>query len=457
METIVQNVWTKSKLLVKGLIIGFLVLLLQIPAFYVKDLIEERESRQKEAVTEVSSKWATAQTVTGPVIVLPYWETKTDATTLKATKTKQFAFFLPDELSINAEVTPRERHRGIYKVMLYTSNISLKGKFQTISVEKLNIPAEDVIWNEAAVKLPLSDNMGLNEEVSLKWNDSVLALSPQTSGDRSISNALQANLNVSSIEDLQNISFSSAFSLNGSQQLLFTPTGKTTTVTMNSVWPHPSFKGTMLPQTSKIDPKGFSASWKSISHKRNFPQQWAGTSYLFEPVDAFSNVETTTTAPVVQSTNINASAFGTSLFMPVNGYQRTMRSIKYAALCILLTFASFFLIEINNKKSVHPFQYGLIGLALILFYTLLLSFSEYIGFNASYVIASVFTIGLIGWFVKGLLSSTRLASVLSLILVLLYVYVFTILQLQDYSLLLGSIGLFITLAVIMHYSKKIQW
>lgn len=226
---------------------------------------------------------------------------------------------------------------------------------------------------------------------------------------------------------------------------------------MNSVWPHPSFKGTMLPQTSKIDQKGFSASWKSISHKRNFPQQWAGTSYLFEPVDAFSNVETTTTAPVVQSTNINASAFGTSLFMPVNGYQRTMRSIKYAALCILLTFASFFLIEINNKKSVHPFQYGLIGLALILFYTLLLSFSEYIGFNASYVIASVFTIGLIGWFVKGLLSSTRLASVLSLILVLLYVYVFTILQLQDYSLLLGSIGLFITLAVIMHYSKKIQW
>jgi inner membrane protein len=134
-----------------------------------------------------------------------------------------------------------------------------------------------------------------------------------------------------------------------------------------------------------------------------------------------------------------------------------MRSVKYAALCILLTFASFFLIEINNKKSVHPFQYGLIGLALILFYTLLLSFSEYIGFNLSYVIASVFTISLIGWFVKGLLSSSRLASILSVILILLYVYVFTILQLQDYSLLLGSIGLFITLAVIMHFSKKIQW
>lgn len=457
METIIQNVWTKSKLLIKGLIIGLLALLLQIPAFYVKDLVEEREARQKEAVAEVSSKWAAAQTITGPVIVLPYWETKTDPATLKTTRSKQYAFFLPDDLSIQADVSPQQRHRGIYKVMLYSSNISIKGRFQSLSVEKLNILPGDVIWNEAAVKLPLTDNMGLNEEVSLKWNDSVLALSPQTSDDRSFSNALQANLNIASAQDLQNISFSSSFSLNGSQQLLFTPTGKTTTVMMKSSWPHPSFKGTILPQKSDIDAKGFSATWKSISHKRNFPQQWTGTAYSFGSPESNAIGDIVAPAPGVQTGNINASAFGTSLFMPVNAYQKTMRSVKYAALCILLTFASFFLIEINNKKSVHPFQYGLIGLALILFYTLLLSFSEYIGFNFSYVIASLFTIGLIGWFVKGLLASSRLATVLSVILVLLYVYVFTILQLQDYSLLLGSIGLFITLAVIMHFSKKIQW
>lgn len=457
METIVQNVWTKSKLLIKGLLIGLLVLLLQIPAFYVKDLIEERESRQQEAITEVSSKWAAAQTITGPVVVLPYWETKTDVSTAKMTRTKAFAFFLPDDLSIQADVSPQERHRGIYKVMLYSSHISIKGRFQGISVEKLNILPEDIIWKEAVVKLPLSDNMGLNEEVTLKWKDSVLSLSPQSSDDRSITNALQAQLPVTSLQDLQDVDFSTAFSLNGSQQLLFTPTGKTTTVQMNSSWPHPSYKGAVLPQKSEVGPNGFSASWKSISHKRNFPQQWSGTAYSFNPVDQHFMTDVVATATVAPSTNINSSAFGTSLFMPVNGYQKTMRSVKYAALCILLTFASFFLIEINNKKSVHPFQYGLIGLALILFYTLLLSFSEYIGFNLSYVIASLFTIALIGWFVKGLLSSSRLASILSVILVLLYVYVFTILQLQDYSLLLGSVGLFITLGVIMHYSKKIQW
>jgi len=134
-----------------------------------------------------------------------------------------------------------------------------------------------------------------------------------------------------------------------------------------------------------------------------------------------------------------------------------MRSVKYAVLCILLTFAAFFIIETVNKKSVHPFQYGLIGAALILFYTLLLSFSEYTGFNTAYIIASVATVGLIGWFVRGILQSTRLTSILAVILVLMYSYVFTILQIQDYSLILGSIGLFLTLAVIMHFSKKIQW
>ncbi|HEU4632426.1 MAG TPA: inner membrane CreD family protein, partial [Flavisolibacter sp.] len=160
METLVQSLWTKSKTLIKGLIIALLALVLQIPAFYVQDLIAERETRQREAVAEVSSKWAAAQTVTGPVLVLPYWDTKTDANTSGATKTKQYAFFLPDDLSIEARVTPEERHRGIYKVMLYSSNISMKGRFRNLSIEKLNIVPENIIWDEAAVKLPITDNMG---------------------------------------------------------------------------------------------------------------------------------------------------------------------------------------------------------------------------------------------------------------------------------------------------------
>ena len=451
METIIQNVWAKSKLLIKALIIGVIILFLQIPTFYVKDLIREREERQMEAITEVSSRWAGSQTISGPLIVLPFWKTGPDST-----RSKQLAYFLPDELVVRAHVTPEEKHRGIYKVMLYSSAVTITGKFNPVALTVLGILPRDIIWNEAAVKIPLSDNRGLNDELMLQWNDSRLLLAPQTGIDPSVSNGLEASLKWTGPENLQTIQFAARFSLNGSQQLLFTPTGRSTAITMTSTWPHPSFTGSDLPQTSSINRNGFSATWKSSAHKRPFPQQWTGGSYSFTPFTQFPAEGRAVTATVTNH-NLNEHAFGANLFMPVNSYQKTMRSVKYAILCIILTFASFFIIETTHKRSIHPFQYGLIGIALILFYTLLLSFSEYIGFDASYVIASICTIALVGWFVRGLLSSSRLASILSLVLVLLYTYVFTLLQLQDYSLLLGSIGLFLTLAVIMHFSKKIQW
>jgi inner membrane protein len=253
--------------------------------------------------------------------------------------------------------------------------------------------------------------------------------------------------------------------LNGSEQLLFTPVGKSTTVNINSTWKDPSFSGSMLPQTTDVSDSGFKATWKSMAHKRNFPQQWVDGAYSFNhyfqkqpPLSDEIRIDIRSESENIASAgSISTSAFGVDLFIPVNGYQKTLRTIKYAILCILLTFAAFFLIETANKKSAHPFQYGLIGLALILFYTLLLSISEYTGFNTAYVIASAATIGLIAWFVKSILESGRATTILSVVLVLVYSYVFSLLQLQDYSLLLGSIGLFLTLAVIMYFSKKLKW
>ena len=447
METVVQNVWTKAKVLVKALIIGGIVLILQIPTFFVQDLIKEREQRQKEAITEVSSKWAIKQNIAGPVLVLPYWQTGVDST--NKSMTKHFAYFLPDVLNINSMVTPEEKYRGIYKIMLYTSRMNLKGAYNSIALEKLKIDSKDVIWNEAFVHINISDVKGLNDELKLQWNNQILALSPDEREGNAINGGLSAALNLSSIEDLQHVDFSTDMNISGSEELLFTPVGKTTSVDMSAKWPHPSFTGDILPLSTRISNDSFYAKWKSVSQKRNFPQQWKDNAFVISNTNG--SVATTTI-----TNNINDNSFGASLYVPVNGYQKTMRSVKYSFLCILLTFAAFFLIETSNKKSVHPFHYGLVGLALVLFYTLLLSFSEYIGFNFSYVIASVATIGLIAWFVKGILSSSRLSIILSLVLLLVYTYVFTILQLQDYALLLGSVGLFITLAVIMHFSKKIQ-
>lgn len=445
METVVQTVWSKTKLLVKALIIGGIVLILQIPTFFVQDLIKEREQRQKDASAEVSSKWAKKQNIAGPLLVLPYWEISPDSTNKRMTK--HFAYFLPDTLNINSTITPEEKYRGIYKVMLYASKMNLKGAFNSIAFEKLKIDPKDVIWNEALVHVNISDIKGLNDELKLQWNNQLLSLSPDEREGNAIDGGLSAPVNLSSIEDLKHVDFAADMNISGSEELLFTPVGKSTTVDMSAKWPHPSFTGDILPLNTKISNDSFYAKWKSVSQKRNFPQQWKDNAFLL----------TNTNETNAIFNNINSNAFGVDLYVPVNAYQKTTRSVKYSFLCILLTFAAFFLIETSNKKSVHPFQYGLMGLALVLFYTLLLSFSEYIGFNFSYAVSAVATIGLITWFIKSILSSSRLTIILSFVLLLVYSYVFTILQLQDYALLLGSIGLFITLAIIMHFSKKIQW
>jgi inner membrane protein len=429
METVATNIWQRSKLLIKGLLIGALVLLLLIPAYFVQNVISEREARQKEAFNEVSSKWAGRQNMTGPVLVLPYNEIIADDKGQVASLRK-LAYLLPDNLAVVAAVKPEERHRGIFQVMLYSSEIKITGKFNPVPLQQLKIDAAQVLWNEAYVCMELADSKGLKEEINLVWNDSTVTLNPSAVNNAVMKEGFMAPVAVTPDHSIR---FSSTISINGSEQLLFTPVGKETTVTLTSGWPDPSFTGGQLPD-HRIRDTGFVATWKSLAHTRNFPQAWKEAAY-----------------------NLQSASFGADLFIPVNGYQKTMRSVKYAILCILLTFAAFFIIETVNKRSVHPFQYALIGLALILFYTLLLSISEYTGFNTAYIIASTATVGLIAWFVTGLLQSSKLTTVLGVVLVLMYSYIFSILQLQDYSLLLGSIGLFLTLAVIMHFSKKIQW
>ncbi len=458
LQETVKTAWHKSKWIVKGFIIGFLALLMMIPMLYVKNLVLEREERQKEAAREISSKWAGKQNIIGPVIGLPFWETDAEDTASAKLKRKHIAYFLPDKLSIKATVNPKEKHRGIFKVMLYDTKVNINGTFNELNFAKLNIPEDKIIWNEAFVIMNIADSRGLNDQLLLNWKDSAIELSPQAG---SKNDGMMALLKASSVADFRNINFNTSIDINGSEQLFFTPVGKTTIVDIESAWKHPSFSGSILPQTTKISDSGFKATWKSMAHKRSFPQQWldnAYSLYYYFPLPPGSDIARTDGGHIPSpEVSIGSAAFGVDLFIPVNGYQKTLRTVKYALLCILLTFAAFFLIETTHKKSVHPFQYGLVGLALILFYTLLLSFSEYTGFNTAYVIASVATIGLIAWFVKSILQSAKATSILAVVLVLVYSYVFSLLQLQDYSLLLGSVGLFLTLAVVMYFSKKLQW
>lgn len=442
-NNIISTWWNKNKIILKSFLIGLLVLLLLIPTFFIQGLVTERKQRQVDAVTEISSRWAPAQTVTGPVIGIPYTEMVTDDKNTH--EVKRWAYFLPTKLSIRSRLVPETRYRGIYQAIVYTTELQIQGSYDSIAYSELDIPREKLLWNEAALFFDISDVQGLKEDmiVHLKSGTTAAAGAAATTDIEMIpakfttdqfKSALGASLPHSLFESNGPIGLSSIVSLKGTASLLFVPVGRETKVEAASTWSSPSFTGSVLPDIRSVRDSGFVADWKVLALNRKFPQQWKQGSY-----------------------DLDASAFGVSLIVPVDAYQQTTRSVKYAILLIGLTFTAFFLIEWIYSRPIHSLQYLLVGFALCLFYTLLLSLSEYTGFNTAYGLAAVATIGLIGWYVASMLRSSRISLFVVFLLAVQYGFVFTLIQLQDYALLMGSIGLFITLALVMYFSRKIKW
>jgi inner membrane protein len=242
-----------------------------------------------------------------------------------------------------------------------------------------------------------------------------------------------AKLNWQSAQDFQGNTLVN-LSLKGSKSLRFLPTGKTTLVSLNSNWTSPGFDGQFIPENRNIDEKGFTANWKVLNYNRAFAQQWTG-----------------------KNQSIDGSDFGVNLLLPVDQYQKSMRTAKYGQLIIILTFMALFLVEITKRIKIHPFQYILIGAALIIYYSLLLSLSEQLGYDLAYIVASLATVILISFYAASFLNSTRLVVLLTALLVVFYTFIFVIILQQDFSLLLGSIGLFFIVAALMFFSRKISW
>ena len=228
--------------------------------------------------------------------------------------------------------------------------------------------------------------------------------------------------------------FNFKLTLNGSEEINFIPVGKTTGINVSGKWAAPSFIGNFSPQ-STIENGSFAAKWHVLHFNRNIPEAW--------------NDDT--------NTYFDDASFGVRLVEAVDHYQQNMRSAKYALMFIALTFVVFFFVELLTKKKIHLVQYLLVGIALILFYSLLLSISEQIGFALAYLIASLATIGLITTYSYSIFKNTMQTGILTVILCLLYTFLFVILQLEDIALLIGSIGMFIILGIIMFVSGKINW
>ncbi len=448
------NQWISNSATIKLLSIGILILLLLIPASMISSLIQEREFTREAAIDEVSNKWSREQIICGPVLTVPYKKYREDSEG-KLKEITEYAHFLPNSLDVSGEVMPEKRYRGIYEVVVYNTQLAYQGQFARPDFSDWDIAEEDILWKDAFVSVGISDMRGIKENIALQWNENTRSFDPGmqtflmfTGADQSPRDSFErtnsafpnkiANAGVSTRVPLtgqeENIAYDFSLDLNGSKYLNFVPLGKETTVQLASPWQNPSFDGAFLPDERSVAEEGFNAHWKVLHLNRNYPQQWQGAAY-----------------------SVNDSVFGVNLLLPVDEYQKSMRSAKYAVMIIALTFLLFFFVEVLNKKRIHPFQYILVGLAICIFYTLLLSLSEHTSFNFAYAIASVVIIGMITVYAQSIFKNQLLTRILGFMLVVIYGFIFVILQLQDFALLMGSIGLLIVLGIVMYLSRKVDW
>ena len=421
----------KSSVILRMVIVAALTLLLLIPTVFVDSLVSERSSRRASATLEVSKSWGSAQTLIGPILSIPFKEVSKDKKGAGSFSIR-YAHFLPKNLLIKGSLKPEIRYRGIYKVPLYNSHFVIEGQFSAPDLNKLRISADNVLWDDAFITFGITDLKGVRDTVNLQWNATRYRSEPGVLSDELLAAGLTFKPRLEKAQGLYAFSF--PLSLNGSSEIRFVPVGEVTEVVLDSPWGNPSFVGSFLPHTHSITDDNFHAEWKILNVNRNFPQAWIEGRY-----------------------KVVESSFGASLYLAVDQYQKTDRSVKYALLFIALTFVSFFLSEIIAKTVFHPIQYTLVGFALILFYVLLLSLSEHIGFNLAYLIGSAGIVFLITVYAFWMSANRTITLVIFLVLVALYSFLFVTLQLQDYALLLGSVGLFVVLFIVMYLTRNIDW
>jgi len=426
----------KNSLFLRLLFVGFLILLLLIPLSMISNLIYEREARRQSVVEEVSGTWGGPQTLVGPLLTIPYhivWHDEKGKIYTEIHK----AQFLPNTFTLKGDIIPEIRWRSIFEVVLYRVNLQVSGTFSQPDFSMWKIPPENIIWEEAILSVGIPDTRGIHDVLFLTWNGQSIEFLAGAGNNGLFEAGLHARLPNSLATPTTAHSFNFEVSLNGNEQLLFAPVGKKTAVNLTSKWSDPSFIGGFLPTQREISPEGFKAAWE-ISHLgRSYPQYW--------------------TTQEKSKVDFNSNTFGVRLLLPVDFYQKSERSVKYGALFILLTFMTFFLFEIFNPLRIHAIQYLMVGFALCLFYLLLLSISEHLGFVNAYFIATVATAVLITGYSSKVLRSAGRSSIMGLVLTGLYAYLYVLLHLQDYALLFGTVGLFVILATVMFITRNVDW
>ncbi|WP_163714255.1 cell envelope integrity protein CreD [Mangrovibacterium lignilyticum] len=433
-ELITEKVKSQSfRLSIKLITIGLIILILLIPKMMITGLINERQFTSESAQMEVAESWSNPQIIRGPILTIPYVEKILDKDG-KLVKEEIHQFhMLPKSLNIQGELFPKELNRSIYRSIVYESTLQIDGQFEPVDPESQQIKSENILWDKASLSIAIGDLRGISSAVELEWNKQTIPFQPGMTDRVLGTNGISLHLPRTVLQD-STVNFNIALKLKGSTSMSFAPVGETTSVHLKSSWNDPGFQGLFLPENREISKDGFIADWKVLNYNCDFPQSFSDNSY-----------------------DLKSSDFGVTLVDMADHYQKNERSAKYGIMIIVLVFLSFFLNEIIYKQRVHPFQYVLVGFAILIFYLLLLSFSEHVGFNPAYLIAAVSVILMVLIYSRSFLSSWLNSIALTSILSIAFLFIFILLQLESFALLVGSIGLFVILGITMYFTRKINW
>ncbi|EMD1175453.1 cell envelope integrity protein CreD [Vibrio harveyi] len=411
----------------------FLFVLLQIPLSMVTGLISERSYRQDEVRNDIARSSSGEQRIIGPFIMVNYTETsyRDDKVQIKERR----KFLLPSTFDMSANLDSFEKYRGIYRARLYKAQVALKGTFDADDLAAL----QGLDIDNMSLVVGIEDSRGLIRLDDMTMASSDIEVAPGTGLDQ-LPQGFHSALTLADLNAEQPLAFDLNFLLQGMGQLQVTPIGSQTTVELSSTWAHPSFIGDYLPVSSEVSEDGFNAQWASNNFSTNIAQ-------LFQSCLSSNHA----------CHELEQRQMGVDLIDPVDHYLKSHRAVNYSLLVITLVFASFFLLELFQARPVHPVQYGFIGLALALFYLLLISMSEHLGFNWAYVVSAVASTGLLSVYVSGMLSKTKHGAIFGACLLTLYGLLFGLLQAESYALVMGTLLCFAILSFTMVITRNIDW
>jgi len=417
-----------SNLLSRALLLGLLTLALKIPLGLVGGVIDDRQTHESEATRKVTDSWGSAQIFTGPMMVLPFKR-------FSDGKDDRTLTLLPEKLTIDGEVKPEQRQRGLFAVTVYTATLDVVAEFQLKAVRDLLVEDRKIDWTAARLSVGLTDLKAISvatleiDGQPVEWN----------SGLGASQSTLPASLGALDLAKSETVSVRFRIIFGGSGCLLLAPLGRRTDATLSSSWPSPSFIGRYLPVSQSIDKDGFQAKWSTSNLGRRYGQLW----------DSGNGTQP-------ESGVVADSAFGFALYNPIDAYRQTERAIKYAVLFIGLTFAACLVFEMATGTRPHLAQYGLIGLSLCVFYLLLLSASEQIGFAPAYLASAAAVVLQATVYNWALYRRRGAALAFGAILSGLYAGLYGLLRLEDVALLAGSLLLFAVLSLAMWLTRNLH-